>query len=61
VCAFVVPNPDHPSSPSADAIIAHCRTVLVNYKVPKSVVIRDQLPKTPIGKVLRRALKQEAI
>jgi long-chain acyl-CoA synthetase len=34
---------------------------LVNYKVPKSVVIRDQLPKTPIGKVLRRALKQEAI
>ncbi|MGA0179382.1 MAG: AMP-binding protein, partial [Burkholderiaceae bacterium] len=61
VCAFVVPNPDHPSSPNADAIIAHCRTVLVNYKVPKSVVIRDQLPKTPIGKVLRRALKQEAI
>jgi len=61
VCAFVVPNPDHPSSLNADAIIAHCRTVLVNYKVPKSVVIRDQLPKTPIGKVLRRALKQEAI
>ena len=61
VCAFVVANPDHPAPPSAEEIMAHCRTYLASYKVPKTIVMRDQLPKTPIGKVLRRALRQEAI
>ncbi|MCG9771055.1 long-chain-fatty-acid--CoA ligase FadD, partial [Pseudoalteromonas piscicida] len=37
-------------------IIAHCRDNLTNYKVPKLVEFRDELPKTNVGKILRRAL-----
>ncbi|ATD10298.1 long-chain-fatty-acid--CoA ligase FadD [Pseudoalteromonas piscicida] len=39
-------------------IIAHCRDNLTNYKVPKLVEFRDELPKTNVGKILRRALKE---
>jgi long-chain acyl-CoA synthetase len=42
-----------------DAVIAHCRKNLTAYKVPKYVEFREQLPKTPIGKILRRVLKEE--
>jgi long-chain acyl-CoA synthetase len=45
---------------TVEAVLAHCRTSLTAYKVPKSVEFRDQLPKSPIGKILRRALKEEA-
>ncbi len=40
------------------ALIEHCRTVLTGYKVPKHVEFRDDLPKTNVGKILRRALKE---
>ena len=39
------------------ALIEHCRGVLTGYKVPKHVEFRDGLPKTNVGKILRRALK----
>lgn len=39
-------------------IIKHCRKNLTNYKVPKFVEFRDELPKTNVGKILRRALKE---
>ncbi|WP_105169550.1 long-chain-fatty-acid--CoA ligase FadD [Pseudoalteromonas sp. T1lg23B] len=39
-------------------IIKHCRENLTNYKVPKLVEFRDELPKTNVGKILRRALKE---
>lgn len=42
---------------TAEQVIAHCRTVLTDYKVPKSVVFRDELPKSPVGKILRKDLK----
>lgn len=38
-------------------IIEHARKSLTNYKVPKSVEFRDELPKTNVGKILRRALR----
>jgi len=59
VRAYVVRNPDAPGELSREAIIAHCRTHLTGYKVPKSVIIRDELPKSPIGKILRKDLKAE--
>jgi long-chain acyl-CoA synthetase len=34
---------------------------LTNYKRPKFVEFRDELPKTPVGKILRRALRDEAV
>ena len=38
-------------------IIAHCREELTNYKVPKIVEFRDELPKSNVGKILRRELR----
>ncbi|KVW99495.1 AMP-binding protein [Thiobacillus denitrificans] len=55
VKAFVVKR--NPALTAAE-LIAHCRANLAAYKVPKQVEFRDRLPKSPIGKVLRRALKQ---
>ena len=44
---------------TAEQVITHCRQSLTDYKIPKSVVFRDELPKTPIGKILRKDLKAE--
>ncbi len=40
-------------------LIAYCRENLTGYKVPKHVEFRDELPKTNVGKILRRALREE--
>ena len=39
-------------------VIAHCRTLLTGYKVPRQVEFREDLPRTNVGKILRRALKE---
>lgn len=54
VKAFVVTSG---GAPSQEAIIRHCRQRLTSYKVPKLVEYRSELPKNPIGKVLRRELR----
>ncbi len=41
-------------------LIEHCRHVLTGYKIPKYVEFRDDLPRTNVGKILRRALKEGA-
>jgi long-chain acyl-CoA synthetase len=40
---------------------AHCKATLTPYKVPKQVVFRDELPKSNVGKILRRDLRTEAL
>jgi long-chain acyl-CoA synthetase len=45
------------SSLTKEAVIEHCRTRLTGYKRPRFVEFHDALPKTPIGKVLRRELR----
>jgi len=45
-----------PNLTDAD-LIKHCRDNLTNYKVPKIVEFRDELPKTNVGKILRRELR----
>ncbi len=40
-------------------VIAHCRENLTGYKIPKAVEFRKELPKTNVGKILRRKLKEE--
>jgi long-chain acyl-CoA synthetase len=57
VKAFVVLKPG--ASSTAEDIIAFCRQHLAPYKVPKFVEFRDQLPKSAVGKVLRRLLVGE--
>jgi long-chain acyl-CoA synthetase len=44
---------------TAEQIIEFARTDLTGYKVPKHVYFRDELPKTNVGKILRRALREE--
>jgi long-chain acyl-CoA synthetase len=55
VKAFVVLKPGETAS-EAD-LLAHCRTLLAGYKVPKVIEFRPELPKGPTGKVMRRLLK----
>jgi long-chain acyl-CoA synthetase len=38
-------------------VLDHCRAQLTRYKRPKVVVFQDSLPKTPVGKILRRELR----
>jgi len=42
-----------------EEIIAYCRANLAPYKVPRCVEFRQELPKTLVGKILRRALREE--
>jgi long-chain acyl-CoA synthetase len=44
---------------TAEQLIEFCRTELTGYKVPKHVYFRDHLPKTNVGKILRRELRDE--
>lgn len=44
-----------------DELLAHCKKHLTGYKIPKIVEFRDELPKTNVGKILRRELREEAI
>ena len=54
VKAWVVVRPEH--QVSVDELRAYCRERLAGYKVPKTIEFRTELPKTMVGKVLRREL-----
>lgn len=54
VRAFIVKKDN---SLTEDEVIEFCRTKLTNYKVPKSISFRDELPKSNVGKILRRFLE----
>ena len=47
------------TSLTEDEILDWCRERLTAYKIPKQVVFRKELPLTPVGKVLRKDLKEE--
>ncbi|MCH7400235.1 AMP-binding protein [Belliella kenyensis] len=55
VVAYVVPKD---KSVSAEELIAFCRENLTNYKVPREVHFAEELPKTNVGKILRRKIKE---
>jgi long-chain acyl-CoA synthetase len=44
---------------TADQLIEHCRANLTAYKVPRQITFRNELPKTNVGKILRRELRDE--
>ncbi|MBT4486740.1 MAG: AMP-binding protein, partial [Rhodospirillaceae bacterium] len=52
---FAVKTPD--SEVDAEDIIAFCRENLTAYKVPKQIAFIEELPKSPVGKILRRELR----
>lgn len=47
------------ASLTQEEVMAHCNENLTGYKRPRVVVFRDELPKTNVGKILRRALRDE--
>ncbi|MGY0219732.1 AMP-binding protein [Endozoicomonadaceae bacterium StTr2] len=53
---FVIPSDN---SATEDEIKAYCREHLTAYKVPRKIVFREELPMTPVGKVLRKELRAE--
>ena len=48
-------------SVTAEELIGYCRERLAAYKVPAIIEFRPELPKTLVGKVLRRQLRQEVM
>jgi long-chain acyl-CoA synthetase len=46
---------------TAEALRQHCQQSLTKYKVPNRFVFRDDLPKSPVGKVLRKDLRDDAL
>lgn len=58
VKAFVVLKPG--AEATVSDLIAHCETGLAEFKVPREIVFRESLPKTAVGKVLHRVLREES-
>jgi len=58
VMAIVVKSDD---ALSEDILRDYCRESLTSYKVPKSVIFTDELPKTNVGKILRRELRDKYV
>ena len=57
IVAYVVPRPG--TEPAAAEILAHCRTLIAGYKVPKEIRFTAELPMTSSGKVRKAALRQQ--
>jgi long-chain acyl-CoA synthetase len=55
VVAYVVKKDENLSS---EKVIEHCKGYLTNYKVPKEVYFTEELPKSNVGKILRRKIKE---
>ncbi|WP_145541035.1 long-chain-fatty-acid--CoA ligase FadD [Yersinia alsatica] len=49
------------ASLTPEELLTHCRRYLTGYKVPKIVEFRDELPKSNVGKILRRELRDEQV
>jgi long-chain acyl-CoA synthetase len=58
VKAFVVPKPG--ARVNADDLRSHCATNLAEFKRPVEIEFRESLPKSAVGKILRRELREEA-
>ena len=54
VKVFIVKKDD---SLSPEEVIEHATKTLTGYKIPKLVEFRKELPKSPVGKILRRSLR----
>uniref|UniRef100_A0A7C3MAY6 Long-chain fatty acid--CoA ligase n=1 Tax=Archaeoglobus fulgidus TaxID=2234 RepID=A0A7C3MAY6_ARCFL len=61
VKAFIVLKPEYKGKVTEQEIIQFCKERLAAYKVPRLVEFRDELPKSAVGKILRRILRDEEI
>jgi acyl-CoA synthetase (AMP-forming)/AMP-acid ligase II len=58
VCAVLQPRPDR--APSLDTLQTHCRTLIAGYKIPRDLLIVDEVPRLPNGKPDYRSAKTVA-
>ncbi|MFC4521462.1 long-chain-fatty-acid--CoA ligase [Cupriavidus pinatubonensis] len=56
VHAVIVPKPG--TQPTLESVQAHCRTRIAGYKIPRSVELRESLPTSSVGKVLKTELRK---
>lgn len=54
---YIIPAPG--SDPTAEEIKEFCKQRLADYKVPRHIIFRSELPLTPAGKIMKAALKEE--
>lgn len=54
--AVIVPRPG--AALSVDELKDHCKALIANYKCPRSIELRDALPLSAAGKVLKRELRE---
>jgi long-chain acyl-CoA synthetase len=59
IVAFIVAETGRTAK--VDEVEAHCRRLASRYKVPDRIVVRDMLPTTATGKLLRRELREMAL
>lgn len=59
VKAYVIVKPGYEGKVTEEEIIKFCKERIATYKAPRSVEFRESLPKTLVGKILRRQLKEE--
>ena len=57
VVAYVAPSPG--SAIDEAELLAHCKSMLAPYKVPSRIVIRDELPKNSVGKIIKAPLREK--
>ena len=54
---YIIPQPG--TAPTEEELNEYCRELLADYKVPKQIVFRDTLPLTPVGKIMKKKLKED--
>jgi fatty-acyl-CoA synthase len=54
---YIIPKPGEDLT--EEEIKAYCKEHLADYKVPKQIVFREELPLTPVGKIMKSKLKEE--
>ncbi len=54
---YIVPLPG--TEPTEDELKEYCKGLLADYKVPRQIVFRDVLPMTPVGKIMKKQLKED--
>ncbi|MDI4238307.1 AMP-binding protein [Bradyrhizobium sp. Arg237L] len=59
VLAFIEPRPGAKVTP--ESVIARCRDLLAGYKKPRHVILRSELPRNSMGKILKNELRRQAL
>ena len=58
---FMARYPEEGANLTVPEVVAFCRQKLASFKVPRLIEFREELPKTMVGKVLRRILREEEL